>query len=96
MYIIVSYDISTTDSAGETRLRRVAKTCLDYGQRVQNSVFECLVEPAQYVELRAKLLSIINTQTDSIRLYNLGKNWQPRIENHGRSLAVNLEMPLIV
>ena len=84
MYIILTYDVSTTTPAGRTRLRQVAKTCLDYGQRVQNSVFECKVTPAQLVEFRNKLLSIIKSETDSVRIYHLGKNWQQKVEHHGK------------
>ena len=74
MYVLVTYDVSTTSAAGRKRLRQIAKTCLDYGQRVQNSVFECLVDPGQLVEFRGKLLAIYNPDTDSIRMYHLGKN----------------------
>lgn len=96
MYILVTYDVSTTSPAGKRRLRQVAKVCLDYGQRVQNSVFECLVTPAQHVEMRAKLLHIINQKTDSIRIYNLGNNWIYRVEHHGKNDDYNIEDPLIV
>jgi CRISPR-associated protein Cas2 len=96
MYILVTYDVSTTTPAGKRRLRRVAKTCLDYGQRVQNSVFECLVNPAQYVEFRTRLLEIINPSTDSIRIYNLGNNWVKRVEHHGQNNDYNIESPLVI
>jgi len=96
MYIILTYDVSTTTSAGRTRLRRVAKTCLDYGQRVQNSVFECKVTPAQLVEFRNKLLSIIKSETDSVRIYHLGKNWQQKVEHHGKNDDYNIDEPLIL
>ena len=84
MVILVTYDVSTIDKAGRSRLRRVAKTCLDYGQRVQNSVFECKVDPSQLVEFRSKLLTIMNLDQDSLRIYNLGNNWQRRVEHHGQ------------
>jgi len=96
MYILVTYDVSTTTPAGRRRLRRVAKTCLDYGQRVQNSVFECLVDPAQKVELEAKLLKIIDPKSDSIRIYNLGNNWTQRVDHHGKNDDFNIEEPLIL
>ncbi len=96
MYILVTYDVSTTTPAGRRRLRRVAKTCLDYGQRVQNSVFECLVDPAQKVELTAKLLKIIDPKSDSIRIYNLGNNWTQRVDHHGKNDDFNIEEPLIL
>jgi len=96
MYILLTYDVSTTTSAGRTRLRRVAKTCLDYGQRVQNSVFECKVTPAQLVEFRNKLLSIIKSETDSVRIYHLGKNWQQKVEHHGKNDDYNIDEPLIL
>lgn len=96
MYILVAYDVTTIDKAGKTRLRKVAKTCLDYGQRVQNSVFECLVDPGQMVEFRDKLLKIMNTNTDSIRIYHLGKNWQNKVEHHGKNDDYNICDPLIL
>ena len=96
MYVLVTYDVSTTTPAGNNRLRRVAKTCLDYGQRVQASVFECLVDPAQLVEFRGKLLDIMNPKTDSIRLYHLGKNWQHKVEHHGQNDDFDISAPLIL
>ena len=83
MLVLVSYDVSTKDKPGRGRLRRVAKACLDRGQRVQNSVFECDVDPAQWVELRAQLEGIINPEQDSLRFYHLGSNWQRRVEHVG-------------
>jgi CRISPR-associated protein Cas2 len=67
MYVLVTYDVSTTTPAGKSRLRRVAKTCLDFGQRVQNSVFECKVDPAQLVDLKSRLMDIIDKESDSVR-----------------------------
>lgn len=96
MYILVTYDVSTKTPVGRKRLRKVAKTCLDYGQRVQNSVFECLVDPAQYIEFRERLLQIINPSTDSIRIYNLGNNWTNRVEHYGKNDDYNIEAPLIL
>lgn len=96
MYLLVTYDVSTTSPAGKRRLRQVAKTCLDYGQRVQASVFECLVDPAQLVEFRGKLIEIMNPETDSIRLYHLGKNWKHKVEHHGKNDDFDISGPLIL
>lgn len=96
MYVLVTYDVSTVTPGGKSRLRRVAKTCLDYGQRVQASVFECLVNPAQLVEFRGKLLDIMNSETDSIRLYHLGKNWKHKVEHHGKNDDFDISAPLIL
>lgn len=89
MVILVTYDVSTMEKAGRKRLRQVAKTCLDYGQRVQNSVFECKVDPSQLVEFRDKLLTIMDLEEDSLRIYNLGNNWQRRVEHHGTKPSYN-------
>ena len=96
MYILLAYDVSTTEKSGQKRLRQVAKTCLDYGQRVQNSVFECLIDPAQLVEFREKLLKIIDPKTDSIRIYHLGRNWEKKVEHHGKNDDYNINNPLII
>lgn len=96
MYILLTYDVSTVTKLGQKRLRQVAKTCLDYGQRVQNSVFECKMDSARFVEFRGKLLSIIDTETDSIRIYHLGKNWEHKVEHHGKNDDYNIEGPLIL
>ncbi|MFV0338131.1 MAG: CRISPR-associated endonuclease Cas2 [Chthoniobacterales bacterium] len=96
MHLLVTYDISTTDKAGARRLRRAAKITLDYGQRVQNSVFECKVDPAQFTELKGKLLDLLNLDTDSIRFYNLGAEWDRRVEHYGQKPSLNPDAPLIV
>ena len=96
MMILVSYDVSTVDKRGQARLRRVAKTCLDFGQRVQNSVFECNVDPAQWVSLKKQLLDLIDKESDSLRFYFLGSNWERRIEHYGAKPALALEGPLIL
>lgn len=83
MMVLISYDVSTVDKAGKRRLRRAAKACLNYGQRVQNSVFECDVDPAQWIALRAELEDIIDAGQDSLRFYHLGSNWQRRVEHIG-------------
>lgn len=94
--VLVSYDVSTIDGAGRKRLRHVSKTCLDYGQRVQNSVFECLVDPSQWIALRSKLLDIFDEKQDSLRFYFLGKNWQKRKEHHGTKPVADLENDTLV
>lgn len=91
MMVLVSYDVSTMDKAGQRRLRRTAKTCLDYGQRVQNSVFECLVTPEQWVQLREKLVKICKREEDSLRFYFLGSNWERKVEHIGSKAVLNLE-----
>lgn len=84
MLVLVSYDVETISAEGRKRLRQVAKTCINFGQRVQNSVFECVVTPAQYEQFKIKLSSIINSEKDSLRIYHLGSNWQIKIESLGR------------
>lgn len=96
MYLLLTYDVSTTTPAGKRRLRHVAKACEDYGQRVQNSVFECKLDPAQLVALKARLLDIIDPKTDSLRFYNLGNNWKRRVDHHGSNDDYDVEGPLIV
>lgn len=96
MYLLVAYDVATSDEGGPRRLRRVAKKCLDYGQRVQHSVFECKVDAAQYVILKNELLKIINPEKDSIRFYNLGNAWKSRVEHFGAKPSFDIEGPLIV
>jgi CRISPR-associated protein Cas2 len=95
MMMLVSYDVAQ-DENGAKRLRRVAKILADYGQRVQYSVFECLVEPAQWVELKAKLLKEINTDYDSLRFYSLGANWQRKVEHVGQKEPINPQGVLII
>ena len=83
MLVLITYDVSTVDKAGTKRLRRVARTCQNFGQRVQNSVFECSVDPAQFVRLRALLCDEIDPVKDSLRFYQLGSNWQHKVEHVG-------------
>lgn len=83
MLVLITYDVSVTTSEGRRRLRHIAKACLDYGTRVQNSVFECELTPAQLVELKAELLSIYNSDEDSLRFYYLGKKGREKVEHHG-------------
>jgi CRISPR-associated protein Cas2 len=96
MMVLVSYDVSTVTKEGRRRLRHVAKTCQNFGVRVQNSVFECLVEPVQWTTLKLRLLDVCKEDEDSLRFYFLGSNWQNRVEHHGTKPSVNLEGPLIV
>lgn len=96
MYVLVTYDVSTITEGGQRRLRRVAKVCLDFGQRVQYSVFECKVDPAQLVVLKRRLLTIIDPETDSLRFYNLGNNWHSRVEHHGAKPSFDVNGPLVV
>ena len=83
MLILVTYDVNTETSSGRARLRKVAKVCTNYGQRVQNSVFECLLDASQYVEFRAKLEKIINTEKDSLRFYELGNKYEHKVVHIG-------------
>lgn len=96
MMVLVSYDVSTMDTAGARRLRRVSKICKNYGQRVQYSVFECLVEPAQWTQMRQQLIDIIDSDQDSLRFYFLGANWRRRVEHVGAKESIDQEGPLIV
>lgn len=96
MQVLITYDVETVTPAGKKRLRQVAKVCLDYGQRVQNSVFELNIYPADLVEIKNKLEKIIDPKKDSIRIYNLGKNWERRVESLGRDVTYNPEKDLLI
>ena len=96
MLVVVSYDVSTKEPAGARRLRRVAKACEDVGQRVQNSVFECLVDPEQWARLRLRLLDEVDPSEDSLRFYFLGSNYERRIEHHGAKEIRDLTKPLVL
>lgn len=96
MMVLITYDVNTTSDAGKKRLRRVAKQCVNYGQRVQNSVFECLLDPAQFAMLRNRLEEIIDTEKDSLRYYFLGSNWKKRVEHVGTKNVVDPEGTMIV
>lgn len=96
MMVLVTYDVNTTEPGGARRLRRVAKACRDFGQRVQYSVFEIEVEPAQWTALKARLEAIIEAKLDSLRYYYLGANWERRIEHVGAKPAADLGGTLIV
>lgn len=93
--VVVSYDVSTLKPAGRRRLRRVAKVCLDYGQRVQNSVFECVVDMTQWTQLRHRLLKEYEETEDSLRFYFLGRHWKGRVEHFGIKTVLDLDGPLI-
>ena len=94
MYILIAYDVNTTTASGEKRLRKIAKECVNYGQRVQNSVFECLLTEAQFITLKSKLIQIMDFEFDSIRCYFLGKNI--KIEVVGRETSYNASSELII
>ena len=96
MMVLVTYDVSTESPGGAGRLRRVAKACRDYGQRVQNSVFECVVDPGQWTQLRHKLLHVFRDDEDSLRFYFLVKNWRGKVEHHGIKHVLNVEDPLVI
>lgn len=93
--VLVSYDVATSDPAGAKRLRKVAKICTNHGQRVQFSVFECIVDPAQWVVFRQQLVKAIDNSQDSLRFYFLGANWRKRVEHVGAKETIDQEGPLI-
>ena len=94
--VLVSYDLSTMTVDGERRLRRIAKTCRDYGQRVQYSVFEIEVDAAQWTVLKQRLSDLIDPEVDSLRFYFMGKNWQSKVEHVGAKAVLDLNGPLIL
>ncbi|MDD2218917.1 MAG: CRISPR-associated endonuclease Cas2 [Desulfoplanes sp.] len=96
MMVLVSYDVSLKDADGPRRLRRIAKVCTNYGQRVQFSVFECIVDPAQWTNLRAQLIQEMNETNDSLRFYFLGANWRRRVEHIGAKAGIDQEGPLVL
>jgi len=96
MMVLITYDVSTTTPEGRKRLRHVAKQCVNYGQRVQNSVFECLVDPAQFTILKNKLEGIIDKDEDSLRYYFLGSNWKRRVEHIGTKATFDPEGVMIL
>lgn len=95
MMVLITYDVNTQTLAGQKRLRKVAKACQNYGQRVQNSVFECVIDNARLKELQAKLETLMNKETDSIRYYYLGEHWRKRVEHIGVKDGLDLEGTLI-
>lgn len=96
MLVVVAYDVNTETPESRRRLRRVARICKNRGQRVQKSVFECLVDPAQWTSMRGKLLDVINTKQDSLRFYFLGSNWKKRVEQVGENTIYDPEGPIVV
>jgi len=96
MMVLVSYDVMVTSPGGKKRLRKVAKECTNYGQRVQYSIFECVIDPGQWVKLKNNLESIIDGKTDSLRYYYLGANYKRRVEHYGAKPSYDVDEPLIV
>lgn len=93
--VLVTYDVSTTDPEGQRRLRRVAKACRDYGQRVQYSVFEIELEPAAWVRLKQRLIDTIDPASDSLRFYLMGAQWERKVEHVGAKPTLDLKGPLV-
>lgn len=96
LLVLITYDVNTSSPEGQKRLRRVAKQCVNHGQRVQKSVFECLLDPAQFASLKRKLEKIIDPAHDSIRFYYLGNNWKRRVDHIGAHEAYDPEGTLII
>ena len=96
MLVLITYDVNTEDSAGRKRLRKIARECVNYGQRVQNSVFECLLDAGQCRKLQDKLCSIMDTEKDSLRFYYLGKQYEKKIEHFGCKKTYMPEEPLLL
>lgn len=96
MYVLIAYDVNTETPAGKTRLRKVAKICVNYGQRVQNSVFECSLLPAELCAVKAKLLKVIDETSDSLRVYNLGDSYKTKIEHYGAKKTYFPDDPMIL
>ena len=96
MFVLITYDVAVSDDGGARRLRRVARACKDWGQRVQFSVFECIVDPAQWTLLKERLIREMNQEKDSMRFYFMGSNWKHRVEHVGVKKALDQEGPLIV
>ncbi len=96
MMVLITYDVCVVTDEGKARLRKIAKQCVNYGQRVQNSVFECLVTPAQFAELRNRLEKAIDVETDSLRYYFLGDNWKRRVEHVGAKAGYDPEGVMIM
>lgn len=96
MLVLITYDVNTQDSAGRKRLRQIAKQCVNYGQRVQNSVFECLLDPSQCKILQNRLISIMNKEEDSLRFYYLGNKYKTKIEHFGTKETYEPEGVLMI
>lgn len=95
MFVLITYDVAVNENGGARRLRRVARACLDWGQRVQFSVFECIVAPDQWVMLKARLLDEMDPEKDSMRFYYLGSNWERKVEHVGAKKPLDMQGPLI-
>ncbi|KGE72167.1 CRISPR-associated endonuclease Cas2 [Spirochaeta lutea] len=96
MMVLISYDVAVTSTGGARRLRRIAKECQNYGQRVQYSVFECVVDPGQWARLKHSLETIMDAELDSLRYYYLGKNYRNRVEHVGANPSRDVDDPLII
>lgn len=96
MMVLITYDVSTSSTGGQKRLRKVAKECVNFGQRVQKSVFECLLDPAQFANLKNRLEKIIDKEQDSIRIYYLGNNWKRRVDHIGLKESYDPEGTLLL
>ena len=96
MLVLITYDVNTETAGGRRRLRQTAKTCTNYGRRVQNSVFECELDAAQFVMLKAALIKTIDKETDSLRFYSLGNNYKNKVEHYGAKPSFDVTEPLIV
>ncbi len=96
MMVLITYDVNTETEAGKKRLNKVAKRCKNYGQRVQNSVFECLIDPALFLVVKEGLVKLIDPEKDSLRFYYLGDEWKNKVEHVGAKKSINLEGPLII
>lgn len=96
MQVLITYDVKTSSKKGNRRLRQVAKICTNYGQRVQNSVFELNIYPSDLVKIKSQLKKVIDLEEDSIRIYNLGKNWERRVESLGKDETYNPEKDLLI
>jgi len=95
MLVLITYDVQTSSTGGAARLRKVAKVCQNYGQRVQNSVFECILDATQYTALKLELSQLIDKEIDSLRFYRLGNNYKTKVEHIGAKASLDLDGPLI-
>jgi CRISPR-associated protein Cas2 len=96
MMVLITYDVSIMSAGGAKRLRKIARECQNHGQRVQNSVFECVLSEAQFVNLRAAIRNIMNETEDNVRFYFLGNNWSKHIEMYGKVTSYNIDSELIL
>ena len=96
MLVLITYDVNTQTSEGRARLRKVAKQCVNYGQRVQNSVFECVMDAAKVREVKEKLIKLIDKEKDSLRFYYLGNNYKTKVEHVGAKAGYDAEAPMII